>query len=365
MSPIKVVFLLLVMTLSWAPMAKSNFSVLFVNPSLEGEPFWGKVQKITEEAAAQLDINIDVIYGDGNRHIQLAELKKYLDYRASPDYVILMLYPGGAEQTLSMLNNYGIKFITLEQTITGLEKEEIGIPKKRFEHWLGEVYFDNYQAGYDLARALHLSVVASGHKGQVNGLAINGHYGSESDKRNQGAAAYFREHKINLQQTVHASWSKEQAYSKTKRLFKRYPDTHLIWSASDLMAMGAQTAVRQLVKDSSKKVAIGGFDWLSDSLSLIDEDILSASVGGHFMMGGWALVSLFDFHHGVPYWLTNSAITFNLSSITKDNVNEYLWISTTPDWSKVNYRGLSILDTKIKEYDFSPNQLRQRAETIK
>ncbi|MCF2856020.1 ABC transporter substrate-binding protein [Pseudoalteromonas sp. SMS1] len=341
--------------------AKPSFSVLFVNPSLAGEPFWGKVQKITEEASKQLGVNIDVIYGDGNRHIQLAELKKYLDYRASPDYVILMLYPGGAEQTLTMLDNYGIKFITLEQTITGMEKEEIGYPKQRFEHWLGEIYFDNYQAGFDLAKSLHDSVIASGHKGDVNGLAINGHYGSESDKRNQGAADYFKSAGIKLQQTVHASWSKEQAYTKTRRLFKRYPDTQLIWSASDLMAMGAQTAIRQLQK-GDVKVAIGGFDWLSDSLSLIQKGQLSATVGGHFMMGGWALISIFDFHHGNKYWHKNSQITFELSAITRDNISEYIWISNNPDWSRIDYKQFSILDKKQTRYDFSPEYLKQSTQ---
>ncbi|KZN69354.1 ABC transporter substrate-binding protein [Pseudoalteromonas luteoviolacea] len=358
MTLLKVLLLFIFLAFSSVSFAKSSFSVLFVNPSLAGEPFWGKVQQITEEACKQLGVNIDVIYGDGNRHIQIAELKKYLDYRASPDYVILMLYPGGAEQTLTMLNNYGIKFITLEQTITGMEKEEIGIPKQRFEHWLGEVYFDNYQAGFDLAKALHESVLSSGHKGPVNGLAINGHYGSESDKRNQGAADYFKNADIKLQQTVHASWSKEQAYTKTKRLFKRYPDTQLIWSASDLMAMGAQTAIRQLKKDE-RQVAIGGFDWLSDSLSLIKKGQLSASVGGHFMMGGWALVSIFDFHHGNKYWLQNSQVTFELSAITRENIDEYIWISNNPDWSKLDYKHFSILDKSAKRYDFSPKYLRQ------
>ncbi|TQF68149.1 substrate-binding domain-containing protein [Pseudoalteromonas luteoviolacea] len=354
----RVVLIFAVLVCSPACLAKPGFSVLFVNPSLAGEPFWGKVQKITEEACKQLGVNIDVIYGDGNRHIQLAELKKYLDYRASPDYVILMLYPGGAEQTLTMLDNYGIKFITLEQTITGMEKEEIGFPKQRFEHWLGEIYFDNYQAGFDLAKSLHDRVKANGYKGNVNGLAINGHYGSESDKRNQGAADYFKSAGVKLQQTVHASWSKEQAYTKTKRLFKRYPNTQLIWSASDLMAMGAQTAIRQLNKEGSK-VAIGGFDWLSDSLSLIQQGHLSASVGGHFMMGGWALVSIFDYHHGNKYWLNNSQITFELSSITQDNIDEYIWISNNPDWSRIDYKQFSILDKKLTQYDFSPKYLKQ------
>lgn len=338
--------------------AKSEFSVLFVNPSVAGEPFWHKVQTITEQAAAQLNVKIDTIYGEGNRHIQLAELKKYLNYRATPDYVILMNYPGGAEATLELLDKYGINFITLEQTITGPERHAIGNPHERYPTWLGEVFHDNYDAGSRLAEALVLD--SDIHIKKIQAIVINGHYGSESDVRSQGAIDYFNEQGVKLHQQVHASWSKEQAYDKTKRLLSRYPDTNLIWTASDLMAMGALTGVK-----SSKiphKVAIGGFDWLGDAIELVDNGDMSATIGGHFMMGGWALVTLRDHYHSHPFWQKNTMLSFKLGVISRKNLDDFRWIVHNPDWSLIDYKAMSLIGTKKLTYDFNLTQLQRSAE---
>ncbi|WP_010361884.1 ABC transporter substrate-binding protein [Pseudoalteromonas citrea] len=338
--------------------AKSDFSVLFVNPSVSGEPFWQKVQTITEQTAAQLNIKMDTIYGEGNRHIQLAELKKYLSYRATPDYVILMNYPGGAEATLDLLDKYGINFLTLEQTITGPERKSIGMPKERYKTWLGEVYHDNYDAGWRLAEAL-LSDTGLANT-DINALIINGHYGSESDVRSQGAQAFLMTQKITVQQRVHASWSKEQAYEKTKKLLSRYPNTNLIWTASDLMAMGALTGVKAAKLEHA--VAIGGFDWLGDAIDLVDNGGMSATIGGHFMMGGWALVTLSDHFHKHPFWHDNSSLTFKLGVISRQNLDDYRWIVYSPDWSLIDYKAMSLIGTDDIEYGFSLSQLQRSAE---
>ena len=338
--------------------AKSDFSVLFVNPSIAGEPFWHKVQTITEQTASQLNIKMNTIYGEGNRHIQLAELKKYLNYRATPDYVILMNYPGGAEATLELLDKYGINVLTLEQTITGPERNSIGKPKERFKTWLGEVYHDNYDAGGKLAAEL---VLNSGLKTQdIRAVVINGHYGSESEVRSRGAVDYFNKQGIQLHQQVHASWSKAQAYEKTKKLLSRYPDTNLIWSASDLMAMGALTGVKSSKLDHP--VSIGGFDWLADAIDLVDDGDLSATVGGHFMMGGWALVTLSDHHHKHKFWESHSTLSFKLGVISKQNADDYRWIIDSPDWSLIDYKSMSLIGTDKTEYGFSLSQLQRIAK---
>ncbi|WP_171044323.1 ABC transporter substrate-binding protein [Pseudoalteromonas citrea] len=354
----RVLLVFLLVTVAMGVKAKSDFSVLFVNPSVSGEPFWQKVQTITEQTASQLNIKIDTIYGEGNRHIQLAELKKYLSYRATPDYVILMNYPGGAEATLDLLNKYGINFITLEQTITGPERSSIGLPKGRYKTWLGEVYHDNYDAGWRLAEALVNDTGLA--KGDIAALIINGHYGSESDVRSQGANDFFAKQKITVHQQVHASWSKEQAYDKTKKLLSRYPNTNLIWTASDLMAMGALTGVKASKLDHS--VAIGGFDWLGDAIDLVDNGGMSATIGGHFMMGGWALVTLSDHFHKHPFWLENSSLTFKLGVISRQNLDDYRWIVYSPDWSLIDYKAMSLIGTDKVDYGFNLSQLQRSAE---
>ncbi|WMN58424.1 ABC transporter substrate-binding protein [Pseudoalteromonas xiamenensis] len=330
------------------PEKEHPMSVVMVNPSVKDDPFWRKVEQLTQEAATQLGVHFEVIYGEGNRFAQLDVLKRYLEYRATPDYLILINYPGGAEQSLSMLSKYNIKFVTLEQTISGAERTAIGHAGEHFENWLGEIYHDNFKAGYLLAKTLTQTLQQP--KEHVKPILINGHYGSESDARSDGAKAYFKEQGIDVAQTVFAAWSKDQAMEKTEKLMKRYPDTNLIWCASDLMALGSETALRQSA--STANVAIGGFDWLDDALIYIKKGKLSASVGGHFMMGAWALLSLYDYHHGNPYWSTHQKMVFDLEAITKENIDQFNGLQQPKEWEKIDFRALTLTHSGLKEYQF-------------
>ncbi len=350
----KILLLILCLIVSSQAAASNAISVLFVNPSIEGEPFWAKVQAVMEVAAKQNNVKLDVIYGEGNRYIQLAELKKYLQYRATPDYVVLLNYPGGAEQSMSLLEKFNVKFITLEQTITGEERAAILGPQEQFKFWLGEIYHDNFTAGFMLAKALLEKATAKALTPHV--VAINGHYGTESDARSDGLKAYLKQNDLTLNQTVYAGWSKPEAMDKTKKLLKRYPETNIIWSASDLMALGSYTAVKE---NNEHPYLIGGFDWLRDNLNLIKQNKLTASVGGHYMMGGWALTTLVDYHNGHPFWHNNTKVEFELGVITQDNINKYEYLIDIDDWSFLNFKQLSLFHTKQANYVFDVSQLRK------
>ena len=332
--------------------AVEPFSVLFVNPSVKGDPFWEKVQSIAKVAAKQNNISLDVIYGEGNRYIQLSELNKYLQYRATPDYVVLLNYPGGAEQSMNLLKQYNVNFITLEQTITGDERESIGEPQARYKNWLGEIYHDNFKAGHRLADALITHSKNQGRQPHV--VAINGHYGTESDARSDGLKAYLSENKLQLSQTVYAGWSKLEAITKTKKLIQRYPKTNVIWSASDLMALGAYTGV-----SNAKNYSVGGFDWLKDNLRLVKQDKLAASVGGHFMMGGWALITLVDLRNGHDYWKNNTNIEIDLDVIIKGNITQYEYLIDVNDWSFLDFNRYRLLDNEQLNYRFDIKSLRK------
>ncbi|WP_062567093.1 ABC transporter substrate-binding protein [Pseudoalteromonas arabiensis] len=312
--------------------AVEQFNVLFVNPSIKEEPFWQKVTDVMQAAAKQTNVDLDIIYGGANRHIQLEELKQYLKYNATPDYVVLINYPGGAEQSMSLLEKHKVKFITLEETILGAEREQVGEPKQHFKYWLGEVYHDNFKAGEQLGKALLDSAENAGQTAHF--VAINGHYGTESDTRSNGLKHFLKNQQVELEQVVYANWNKTEATDKVRRLLHRYPQTNVIWCASDLMALGALDAVKE---KNNKQYFIGGMDWLDDNLRLIEQGRLTASAGGHFMMGAWALISLVDHHNGHSYWTNNNSIKFLLGVITNQNVNDYNWIRDIEDWSTVPF----------------------------
>lgn len=337
-------FFLFLFTFAFDVAAKQT--VLFVNPSVVDDPFWRKVQTISQHAAQQLGFELNVIYGEGNRHIQLQELKKYLEYQQKPDYAFLILYPGAALETLKLLEQFNVPSITLEQTISGPEKLQIADPGENFKLWLGEVYHDNYQAGYDLAAALYNS---SNKSNNLKAVLINGHYGSESNMRAKGAVDFFFSKGVNVAQEVHASWSEALSTEQTLKLLKRHKDINIVWAASDLMAIGAMKACKQACAES-QNITFGGFDWLSVGLEKIASGEVQASVGGHFMMGAWALVSLFDHQKNHPYWSEHKELVIPMGIITKDNVHNYQWMKSNPNWGQIDYKSKSLYLNKQSEY---------------
>lgn len=338
------VILLLFVSMTFNVMAKQT--VLFVNPSVVDDPFWSKVQTISQNAAKQLGFDLQVIYGEGNRHIQIQELKKYLEYQSKPDYAILILYPGAAEETLKILEQHQVSSITLEETISGDEKKVISEPGQKFKFWLGEVYHDNYQAGYELAKTLHQ---LSDKNLKSKAVIINGHYGSESDMRAKGAVDFFGSHNVDVAQEVHASWSESLSTEQTLKLLKRHKDINIVWAASDLMAIGAMKACKQACAES-QNITFGGFDWLSVGLEKIASGEIQASVGGHFMMGAWALVSLFDHQKNHPYWSEHKELVIPMGIITKDNVHNYQWMKSNPNWGQIDYKSKSLHLNKESQY---------------
>ena len=61
------------------------------------------------------------------------------------------------------------------------------------------------------------------------------------------------------------------------------------------MALGAMEGVVAAGKSPGKDVFIGGLNWDPPALDKVKDGALVTTVGGHFMIGGWALVLLYDY----------------------------------------------------------------------
>lgn len=83
-------------------------------------------------------------------------------------------------------------------------------------------------------------------------------------------------------------------------LLKRYPGVNLIWAANDLMAFGAMDAVRENGGEPGKEVLFSSINWSPVSLEEMKQGRISAIVGGHFTIGGLAMVILHDYDAADP-----------------------------------------------------------------
>ena len=88
---------------------------------------------------------------------------------------------------------------------------------------------------------------------------------------------------------------------------------------------------------------------------MIQTKHIDASVGGHFMQASWALVKIYDHHHGMDVFKKSAdKYSYDLEVITAKNVERYMPIAKPIDWSKVDFMRFSLFNhQEIKDYDLS------------
>ncbi|MFY8274780.1 ABC transporter substrate-binding protein [Pseudoalteromonas sp. SSDWG2] len=330
--------------------ANAKISVLFVSPSTADDPFWIKVEQFAQRAAQDLDMDLVVIHGDGHREYQYQNLNTYLSSNPMPDYAIVINYPGDNGKSMGALESRGIYFITLEQTLSHAGRAKVGFAQEKFKYWLSELSHDNEKAGYDLASALTEQAKISG---IINPsvVAIGGHYGAETDFRFKGLSRYLSANRLQLNQLVHAQWRADLAAEQTKRLLRRYNHTNVIWSASDLMALSAVKEAQSAGKVINQTLFIGGFDWLDSALDAIENEQMSASIGGHFLMGAWALVALYDHAHQKDNEITvPKSISFKLALADSTNVKHVKPVVTVKNWQHINFKDFTLTHSHKQSY---------------
>lgn len=349
--------------LSLSATAKTGaIQVLMISPSYKTDPFFSQVDEVARYAAESLGFELTLLHGDGNRLIQKQILQNYLKER-KPDYLILQAYPGTGQELFEYLHRQQIPTITLEHILLDKEQPIVGRPGEKYPFWLGEIYHDNQQAGKLLMQGLLAHCRPAAGSGLNEVIGINGAYGFESDQRAAGAAAAIHDDtRFKLQQIVHANWVRDVAYTQTLQLLRRYPQSRVIWSASDWMALGALEALQsqQLVPAN---FCVGGFDWIPAAIEKIRDGELTASVGGHFLMAAWAMVAIYDHQQGkLPAGLLSSKPAFSLELLTKENLDSYEPLLHLESWRQLDFRQFSFSANPTQQhYPFSL----QRAIQIK
>lgn len=333
-------FLLIFLLLSSAYAATPK--VLFVSPSFADDPFFKHVEQYTKIAADNLGLQLDIIYGDGNRLWQLEQLTSYFRQQ-QPEYIAVQTYSGGASKLMDFLAGYpATKVITLERIILPNESKKIGIPGEIYPNWFAEIYFDNASASQLLTNTLLEQCRSKANAGRKGVVGLNGANGLEAQQRGEELIAQTqKDADFTFHQIVPSQWLRELAESQSQQLLIRYPDTSVIWAASDWIALG----VLDMIKKRNLNVAnycIGGFDWIPQSIEKISLGEMVASVGGHYMIGAWAMVAIYDhWHANLPKHVLRGTPAFELEIITAQNVAHFQQLLTAEYWQSYNFRSLT------------------------
>jgi ABC-type sugar transport system substrate-binding protein len=268
--------------------------VVFFNPGAVVDiGVWHLTSNFMQAAANDLGLNLEIIYSDRD-HIKMLEQVNDVAKRViPPDYIILVNEKLTGEKMLLTLQGTQSKILLIHNDLTQEQRLNIGSERSKITNWIGTVTTDDYLAGYLQIQQLYQHSIVT-----PKIVAITGNEATPvSEIRAQGLRDYIKDAKHGtLYQVIHGEWAYEHGKNIAHQLLQRYEDTNMIWAANDSMALGAYDTVKILNKEN--EVIVGGLGGFPDALDSIISGGLTLTIAGHPMIGAWALVLLYDYHHG-------------------------------------------------------------------
>lgn len=351
--------LVLLVGLASASYGSDKIRVAFINPDKVGNPFWDNVTLFMQAVANDLDIHLQVHYANINRFQATRLAKTLVQSPQKPDYLVYIYYVGQGDDMLRIAEAGKVRSFIFNTDVPIKDQKVVGTPREKFSYWIGHMRPDDVQAGFDLAS--HLIKVARENEkhsadGTIQMVGVSGGRDSTAAlDRNQGLQRALRINKgVKLRQLVFANWDRAVAFKKASLLLGRYPEYSLVWTASDSMALGAIEGIQAKGKIAGKDIFLGVIDWTEQGLKAVEEGKLVATMGGHFMEGGWSLVLIHDYHHGIDFASSGTTIRSKLQAITQKNVQSYRHQLGDQNWETIDFRQFSkVLNPKLQTYDFS------------
>ena len=315
-------------------------SVLFLNPGSTEEAFWVSYSQFMQAAARDLGVDLQILYSQRQPDLTVAQARVALQGPKRPDYLIFVNEHYVAPQILRLAQDSGVKLFMVNAGLTADQQALVGDRADR----VGSLVPNDEEGGYLMMKELirlH-PAVARGEKIEVlafSGLKIT----PSAQLREHGMQRALAEHpQVRLRQLVYSGWTQQRAYEQAKQLVSRYPQVSLVWSANDEMAFGAMRAFAEAGKVPGKDALFSAVNTSPAALQALVDGRLSALVGGHFTLGGWALVQVHDDALGVDleqHGGRDRQLPL-LQLIDKAHARKLLAMGAAPNYG-VNFRQLS------------------------
>ena len=283
----------------------SALSVVFINPGKSDEAYWVAVADSMRVAAQSLGIDLEMRFAerDHPRNLEIAREIVARPPSQRPDYAIFTNDYGLGSQLLGIFEGSGIRCFFAFSPPTEVERATVGGPRQYHKHWIGSLQPHAADAGYLTARALIAkgrSAKAQAADGKLHMLAIAGDRSSTvSIQRNEGMLRAVGEATdVVLDQMVFSNWDRATATGQSEELFARYPAARLVWAGSDQMAFGAMKSWEKRGGKPGQDAWFSGVNTSVEAMEAVKSGRLTALAGGHFIVGAWALVMVYDYAHG-------------------------------------------------------------------
>ncbi|WP_229711217.1 ABC transporter substrate-binding protein [Agarivorans gilvus] len=263
--------------------------MVFFNPGKSDESFWHDVDSFAGAVAEDLALDFRTFHAQRKYYSMIRHLEQMIAQQQLPDYLILVNEKQILPKMLRLLEGQNVYVLVALNDIDVQHQSMLEQPYWQ-QHLLSSLIPNNYWAGYQAARAMHL---ASGELAGEVAIISGDKLTPASIQREAGAKHFFQQQpQLELKRVVYADWNEQQGYQQTLMLLRRYPNLKYLWVANDEMAFGSIQASKELGRQAGKDLFIATFNTSERALNLREQGQISALAGGHFATVGWGLAMI-------------------------------------------------------------------------
>ena len=279
-------------------------------------PFWKTNVRYALAMAKSLGARMEVVDYRDDPAFYLENVERVC--RQGADGIIFQSYQDTGEQVLKIAERYGTPSFLINMDM----KNAGFLPRTKYKNWLGQMAPDDGWVGAMLIQQL-LSQAGRSGISWFHILGIEGAPGHKSSiQRRKGLESFLKyTQDVGSLAILPGYWNPDRAAVLFKEYIGENPATNVVWCASDSMALAVADAADEL--GIEKPLFIGGVDWDPKALNAIREGRMSATVGGHFMEGAWAVLLLYDYLLGMDFASESIDFITPMQAITRDNLEDF------------------------------------------
>lgn len=231
-------------------------------------PFFIDMERGAQEAAQRLGVNLTVQAAE--REVDVDKQMQIIENLIQTGVKVLLVTPSGSKEiapAIAKANKAGIRVVVVDTRVDPQAARDAGIT---VDSYIGS---DNYEGGKIAGRYL---LEATGGKANVGVLeGIPGH--ETGDQRLRGFRDAVKEAKgVKIVASQTANWERDQGFTVFQNMLEAHPEIDAVFSANDMMALGAVEAIA--AKGKTGKIKVVGYDAVEDAKKAIAEGTIVASV---------------------------------------------------------------------------------------
>ncbi|MEJ6520853.1 transporter substrate-binding domain-containing protein [Shewanella bicestrii] len=308
-------------------------------------PFWHQIAKFAKIAAMDLNIQLDVVYGDGTPETLLKLGHEAIDNKVSG--IVFVPVSGMGQELLAEANQQHIPVVTINSEFS---QSSLSL-RTQNPNWIGRVAMNNNNLGQNLLEKMfeHESAVE-----RMNVLLLAGNKDNlDVQKRTAELKSAVNKQFANAKlKVVNTDWTASAARDAYLKAIKQDPSINTVIAMDTTMAL----AVSHEAEASTLRPIphIASLSWDYQLAQGIQNGAIAAGVGGVEFQGAFSLVLLFDYLNGVDIRSKGAEFLIAPLIISPNNYNDYYELldfdSLQPDFARVSLalnKNLFLVDFRL------------------